>query len=62
MYGMANDSNEVMLPGQGKPPAAPEDAQRHAQLAAQPGEPLELEELAVSQVVYWQYVCRCSRC
>ena len=55
--GVAHKRNQVMLPGQRQPQAAPDDAQRHAQLAAQPGKPLEVEQLAVSQMVHRQYVC-----
>ncbi len=55
---IADKGYEIMLPGQRKAPAAPDDTQRCAQLAAQPVETPEIEELRVSQVVHWQNICK----
>ena len=49
---IADKGYEIMLPGQRKAPAAPDDTQRRAQLAAEPLETPEIEELRVSQVVH----------
>lgn len=55
--GVANQRNQVVLPGQVQAPAAPDEARRHAQLAAQEWGAPEVEELRVSEMIHWDDVC-----
>jgi hypothetical protein len=55
--GRGHNGDDVMLMWQRQAITAPEDSQTAPQLAAQLGEALERQHLAVAQMVHWHNIC-----